>query len=269
MSDMIKLMIEIARRAGAEIVKCLKEGRGSEVVAKGAGGDTTLVIDKVSENTILNFLMNKLGSFTAVSEEIGFFKRGDSELIFIIDPVDGSYNSRRMIPLFTVSIALARGRTLEDVIAGVVHDPYTGSTYWAEKGKGAYYNGSKIKVKGNSGNLRNSLICVSLPLKAGVKPIETAKEIIKHGGRVRALGSASYEACLVARGSADAYIDAWGTLRIVDIAAASLILKEAGAVVLYNYREPTKIPKIDLDEKLFFVTANSKQLMEEIVKILP
>lgn len=268
MSNLIKLMIEVARRAGAEIIKCLNEGRGGEVVAKGAGGDVTLVIDRVSENTILNLLTNKLGSFTVISEEIGLFKRGDGEFIFIVDPVDGSYNSRRMIPLFTVSIALAKGYTFDEIIAGVVYDPYTGSTYWAERGKGAYYNGNRIRVKDSNG-IRDSLICISLPSKAGVKPLEIAKEIIKNGGRVRMLGSASYEACLVARGAADAYIDAWGTLRVVDIAAASLILKEAGAMVLYNYKEPIKIPRISLDERLFFVTANSRRLMEEIINMLP
>ncbi|RLE84373.1 MAG: hypothetical protein DRJ41_03270, partial [Thermoprotei archaeon] len=256
MSDSLILIREAARKAGKEVLRLIEEGYGDEVLGVGASGDNTLLLDKISENIIVDVISNRLVSFKILSEELGILNKGNS-LLFVVDPVDGSFNSKRGIPLFTVSIALAKGPTFEDIVAGVVYDPYTDFLFWAEKGKGAYLNDKKLKVR-ETGRINGSVICVSSPIKAGVGPVKVMETIIRRGGRIRTLGSASYEACLVAKGAADGYVDAWGTLRVVDIAAASLILREAGAKLVYDYKRPERIPKLDLDERLYFIAASSE-----------
>ena len=87
---------------------------------RGAGGDRTLVIDSAAEDVIFRELdaLHKQGhEFTAISEERGMvtFGDGSSELRVVIDPIDGSLNAKRLIPSYSLSIAVATGNTMEDV----------------------------------------------------------------------------------------------------------------------------------------------------------
>ena len=83
------------------------------VVGDGEGGDETTAVDAAAEKVILERLASIEGT-TIVSEEIGIL--GDGPTRIVVDPIDGSLNAKRGIPFFSVSIAVAEGDTMDDVV---------------------------------------------------------------------------------------------------------------------------------------------------------
>ena len=108
---------------------------------------------------------------------------------------------------------------------------------------------------------------MSAPAKAGDKPYAFMREAARRGMRVRMMGSASAEMCLVARGLSDAYIDAWDTIRVVDMAAGYLIVREAGAYTVLDLVRGREDATLDLKERLNFAAAASRELLEVVVEI--
>lgn len=119
---------------------------------KGAGGDISMNIDLIAENTIIETLDKANINTLLISEEIGEKYIGDKEkainkqTVLIVDPLDGSNNAARGIPYCSVSIAHAKGTKINDIKRAVVLNLNTKDIYWAEKGKGAYLNEKKINV---------------------------------------------------------------------------------------------------------------------------
>ena len=99
------------------------------VVGDGQGGDETTAIDAAAERVILERLREVEGA-TIVSEEVGIL-RGDGPWRIVVDPIDGSLNAKRGIPFFSVSIAVADGETMDDVVFGYVYDFGTGEEWTA------------------------------------------------------------------------------------------------------------------------------------------
>ena len=119
------------------------------VVGDGVGGDETTAIDAAAEAAIvtrLAALHDEEGvDFHLVSEELGERTFGASpKLTVVVDPIDGSLNAKRNIPYFSVSIAVAEGSRMKDVVFGFVHDFGTGEEWTAERGKGAWLNGEPL-----------------------------------------------------------------------------------------------------------------------------
>jgi myo-inositol-1(or 4)-monophosphatase len=96
-----------------------------ETGVRGEGGDQTLLIDADAESAVfaeLEKLHSEGARFTAVSEERGRVSYGSEETIVVIDPVDGSVNAKRGLPHHAISLAVADGPTMADVVFGYVHD---------------------------------------------------------------------------------------------------------------------------------------------------
>src|SRR3954469_20702003 len=121
----------------------------------GEGGDNTLVIDRLCEDAIfeeLNRLHGEGHEFTAVSEERGSVSFGDgaSSLRVVIDPIDGSLNARRTIPLHSVSIAIADGDSMDDVFLGYVYEFGAGEEFIATRDH-AELDGDRIEAPPGDG----------------------------------------------------------------------------------------------------------------------
>src|SRR4051795_8305600 len=91
----------------------------------GGGGDRTLVIDALAEDRVfaeLELLHDDGARFTAISEERGVVDFGDGGVLVVVDPIDGSLNAKRGLPHHALSVAVADGPTMADVVFGFVHD---------------------------------------------------------------------------------------------------------------------------------------------------
>jgi NAD+ kinase len=216
-----------------------------DVVAMGAAGSPTEELDRIAEAQVLSSLDEEGIDWNVLSEEAGFVKRGGSRLL-VVDPVDGSHNALRGFPMSTVSLALGRS-TLGDVQVGVVHNLDNGVTHWAERGGGAFRDGRPLHTR--TWEARTELFCVNL----GRHSTSRAAKLAEKGRRVRSLGCASLELAMVAQGSADAYFfenDVEGrNLRVTDIAAAYLIVREAGGGISDTLQQPLESFPLSLDRR--------------------
>ena len=115
--------LELCRAAVADVEAVLERlptrVEREPVVGAGLGGDDTTAIDKAAEDAILARFRDAAGA--VVSEEVGRLG-GEALPLVVVDPIDGSLNAKRGIPFFSLSIAVAEGETMDDVVFGFVHD---------------------------------------------------------------------------------------------------------------------------------------------------
>jgi myo-inositol-1(or 4)-monophosphatase len=196
----------------------------------GEGGDRTLELDRRSEDIVFAELERLHSSgidFRAVSEERGEVVFGaDSGVVVVIDPIDGSLNARRTIPAYSLSIALASGPTMSDVDYAFVHDFGAEEEFTARRGGGARLGDRPIDARGPGYGLE--VIGVEAAKPERVLPV--ARELSGSAFRLRSVGSIAITVCWVAAGRFDGMLTT-RPCRSVDVAAAQLVAREAGAVV--------------------------------------
>ena len=223
MKDLLATAAEAVQRAVDAF-----EGNPAEVVGAGADGAPSWRIDRVAERAVLDALDAMHAPLDVLSEEAGFIDRSGNAVL-ILDPIDGTHNAARGIPAYSVSMAIGH-RRLGDIEEGLVRDLANRTTYYAAKGKGADLDGRPMRVK--SFDPRDTVVTVYL----GMNAAPDAAKVAGRARRVRNLGAASLDLCLVARGAADMYFMHSALretkLRAVDIAAGTLIVREAGGQVL-------------------------------------
>src|ERR1700754_4802139 len=140
------------RRAAAEIADMLTSRptiaeRVRETGTRGEGGDRTLLIDEAAEDVVfaeLDKLYAGGARFTAVSEERGVVDFGSTEVLVVIDPIDGSTNAKRGLPHYALSVAVAFGDTMNDVVFGFVQDFGPREEWVAWRGRGAQLDGIRL-----------------------------------------------------------------------------------------------------------------------------
>jgi len=228
----IDLLKQIALNVYNAIHPILGSKEAAEKTQKGAGGDISMQIDLFAEKIVINTLESEKVDILLISEEIGEKYIGNknkaikNQNVLIIDPVDGSNNAVRGIPYCSVSIAYAIGDKIRNIKKAVVLDLNTKDMYWAEKGKGAFFNDSKIHVS-DKDILQKCFFELNLSKKNIMENLMRLSPIIKRFYRVRILGSTALTICLIAKGSIEAFINLRKSNRLVDVAAGILILKEA------------------------------------------
>lgn len=229
---------------------------------RGAGGDITMYIDQVAEEVVIQSLKKDKVNCLLISEEIGEKYIGNkieanrSQNTLIVDPLDGSNNAVRGIPYCSVSIAYAIGNKMNDIIRAVVLDLNTRDIYWAEKGKGAFLNDTKIYV--SDLDIRQKCFFeLNLPMKNLMKNLQKLAPLIRRFYRIRIMGSTALTLCQIAGGSMEAFINLRESNRLVDVAAGFLILKEAGGKIFSL--EGKEINKnLSIEVKFPFIACNVK-----------
>lgn len=180
-----------------------------------------------AEERILSFLHKKFPSHGFLSEEKGEGNLA-ADIIWVIDPLDGTVNFARNIPQFSVSIAACQG---SEPIVGVVFDPIREELFVAEKNKGAFLNKAKIEVS-KVDSLDHALLSSGFPYNIDENPlncIEIFSSFLRKGSPIRRLGSAALDLSYLAAGRFDAY---WETgIKPWDIAAGILLIQEAGGCI--------------------------------------
>lgn len=195
----------------------------------GEGGDHTLVLDHQCEDIVFEELVDLAGNelaFTAISEERGTVQiNGGGETWVVIDPIDGSLNVRRTIPNHSLSIAVASAPNMSAVEFGYVYDFGSSEEYHATSGGGAFLDGRELKVEP-----ADQLEVVGVE---GAEPRAFLPIVERLAGKVyrlRCVGSLAITLSYLAAGRFDGMVTPHRS-RSVDIAAAQLIAREAGALV--------------------------------------
>jgi myo-inositol-1(or 4)-monophosphatase len=236
--------LEICRRAEAAARRAVESFARSErarATGRGEGGDVALVIDRAAEDAILGELERTELPLTVVSEERGEVRlAGGGPVHVVVDPIDGSRNAKRGLPVWCVSIAVAAGPLLGDVRWAYVRDGDRGEEWWARAGEGAFGLGAPLPELDPIAPLE----LVGLEFIHPRLVAEVAEPLAASGiARLRALGSIALSLCYVACGRLDGLVALAGC-RSVDIAAAQLILREAGGQVSFpdGDQDPDRAP---------------------------
>ncbi len=184
-------------------------------------------VDHEVEGVLIKSLRKAFPDIGFLSEEIGEIRAG-SDLKWVIDPIDGTTNFAHGFPFYAISVALEKDKK---PLLGIVYDPVRGELFCAERGKGAFLNGKRIKVSSQK-DLKKSLLMTGFSYKLG-KTMESNlrhfRNFLVSSQAVRRAGAASLDMCYVACGRLDGFWEL--ELNPWDTAAAWLIVKEAGGEV--------------------------------------
>ena len=228
-TPIINIMTIAAYKAGNILIKDFREVENLQVSKKGIG-DFVTSADLNSENTIIKVLQKAYPEIKIISEETNpDIKFNKYEKKWIIDPLDGTLNFLHGLPHFAISIALM---IKEEIISGIIYDPIKDELFWAEKGVGAFLNDKRIRVSGRN-QLKDALVSTGIPWKGMESShknyLKILENIMKNSSGIRRYGAAALDLAYVAAGRYDAFWEF--NLKTWDIAAGSLLVKEAGGYV--------------------------------------
>ena len=228
-------MLETLKTACLEVRKSVKDlvgtTEGNTKMGPGVGGDISRKIDLVAEQKVIDTIKQTGANPTIIGEECGTIKGNDTGYI-IMDAIDGTTNVTRAIPFNCCSLAYATDSTLSSVVDAAVIDIARGDLYHASKGKGAFLNGDRITVRKYE-NIKEDEIIAGVNI-SGVSQdlLNSLSPIITKLNHIRIFGANALELCFLARGFLDMFMDFRDKIRPTDMAAAILIAREAGGLVL-------------------------------------
>jgi myo-inositol-1(or 4)-monophosphatase len=230
------------------------------------------VIDRSAETVVLAELaaLNDQGyRFTACSEERGKIDYGDSRVRVIIDPIDGSLNAKRGISHYALSVAVADGETMDDVVFGFVYDFGPGEEWWARRGEGAWLSGKRLDPELGERRTRDGRLEVLGIESADPRWIAASIEpLVRITYRIRALGTIAATLCQVAAARFDGMVSL-RRCRGVDAAAGQLIVREAGGLVSFpSCAEPLGAP-LDAQPSSPVIAARTARALRELEEIAP
>jgi myo-inositol-1(or 4)-monophosphatase len=263
-----------ARRAADALRAILAERpttaeRALETGTRGEGGDRTLEIDALAEEAVLAELgrLHAAGArFTVLSEERGTVDFGGDGVLVVVDPIDGSMNAKRGLPHHCVSIAVAEGPSMADVVFGFVQDFGPDEEWIAYRGGGATLNGGPLDRAAAERRHDGKLELVGFESADPRWVLHSAEGLVQVAHRLRAIGTIAAALCQVAAARFDGMLTLRGC-RAVDAAAAQLIVREAGGCVAFTaFDDPLAAP-LDLVPHSPVVAARSEAALGELATV--
>jgi myo-inositol-1(or 4)-monophosphatase len=266
--DWMEILRECSQKMRRAALRYYGSPKAAVGFGVGAGGDTSKRIDLAAEKALIDCLNKHEISCTLVSEEAGTKKIGfgPSEYYVTTDPVDGTTNAVRGLPFSANVIAVSRKPWLIEVETAIVTDIIHGTTYTAQKNGGAFRNGEEIKTSETS-EMKDALIGVDLNTFKIEELVTKLEGLFKRGKHFRHFGANALDICYVADGSTDAFIDIRGKLRVTDMAASYLILREAGGIMVSPEGEELDAP-LEATQRLSFIAAANRRIYEAIQEAL-
>jgi myo-inositol-1(or 4)-monophosphatase len=260
--------LSVCRRAVAGLremfaARATTAQRAIETGSRGEGGDRTLEIDAEAEALVfveLQRLYQEGFRFQALSEERGeidFGGTGPDVVRIIIDPLDGSLNAKRGLTHYALALAVATGPTMSDVVFGYVYDFGPDEEWRATLGGGAFLNDVELDRAAGEIRARDGRLEVVGIEAADPRWVRNSVDVLADlAYRMRAFGAMAPSLCQVAAARFDGLVSLRGC-RAVDVAAAQLIVREAGGLVSFpHYEEPLGAP-LDLVPHSPIVAARS------------
>src|SRR5437868_9075289 len=206
MQPLVNIAVRAARRAGEIIVRGMNRLHRLDVRNKGQN-DFVTEIDVAAERDIIETIRKSYPDHAILAEESGDSNgsRGESEFVWIVDPLDGTTNYMHGFPQFAVSIAVERRGRIEH---GVVYDPLRQELFTTSRGEGAQLDGRRIRVSSHVG-LEGALIGTGFPYRSNVRYLdnymEMLKSVMKETAGIRRPGAAALDLAYVAAGRLDAF----------------------------------------------------------------
>ncbi|TDD44600.1 inositol monophosphatase [Nonomuraea terrae] len=223
MTDFLSLAEDIAREAG-DMLLAKRPTMSREIETKSSPTDVVTALDKASEELIRERVLAARPGDRILGEE-GGEEPGDSDVRWVVDPIDGTVNFLYGLPEWAVSIAV---EVKGEVVAGVVNVPARGEVYTAALGRGAWLGDTRLHC--NTGvPLDRALVATGFGYSATRRAVqgEVVAKVLTRVRDIRRGGSCAIDLCSLAAGRVDAYyergINPW------DYAAAGLVATEAGA----------------------------------------
>ncbi len=224
--------LEIAKEAaviGGNVLKENFKKVKTDQIEEKAPKDFVSYVDRKAEERIREYLGCKTPQFSILGEEKGLDLKG--ELVWVIDPLDGTKNYLAGFPIFGVSVALVDASKNFKPLVGAVYLPYFGNLYYASLKGGAYKDGKPIRVNDKE-DLKRCFFCYGFPSRAK-RDLNTycgiMLQIFKEVASLRRPGAAAVDLVYVAEGIFDGTFEF--ELKLWDVAAGSLIVEEAGGKV--------------------------------------
>jgi myo-inositol-1(or 4)-monophosphatase len=231
---------------------------------RGVGGDQSLVIDGAAEDAVFRELEALGAPVTAVSEERGPVQvAGGGPVHVVIDPIDGSLNAKRALPMYGLSIAVSSGAAMKDVEVAYVLNLADGEEWVARRGEGATLNGKPLDPLPVDGELELLGLDSATPFLVA----RAAAGLEATGAhRLRALGSIALHLCHVATGRLDGMLSL-APCRSVDAAAGQLVVREAGGWVSFPDASEDRLGAgLDLDMRSRVFAARGEAMLDELVR---
>lgn len=250
-SGLLTVMERAARKAAPRLRRDFNEVQHLQVSRKGPA-DFVSMADQRAERTLYDELKKARPDWGFLMEEGGDIPGDPDKPRWIIDPLDGTSNFLHGIPHFAISIAVEEPRPSGrgEVTSAIVYQPLTDESFWAEKGRGAWLQGQRLRVSSRR-DLSESLIATGIPFLGHGNFAEWSRifgAVAPEVAGIRRLGAASLDLAWVAAGRFDGFWES--DLKPWDVAAGMLLVKEAGGYVT-DYRGGDKM--MDRNE---FLAAN-------------
>ena len=233
----ISALAQVAEHAAINAGEILREGFYTEVktTSKSSRHDVVTIFDTKSEECIFSIINEAFPEHVCLGEESGLSTDPHGKVVWIVDPLDGTMNFSRQIPIFTISIAAVYEN---EVLCGVVYQPMTGELFLAKKRGGAFLNGQKIHVSAID-DISHGVFAVGFPyVSPGETPanVEFCFNLLRRGTPIRNIGSGALTMAYLAAGRFDGF---WiPALYSWDMAAGMLLIIEAGGKVTHQNGKP-------------------------------
>ena len=212
----------VAAAAAADIIRHYWR-RGVAVELKSDHTPVTIA-DREAELAIRKILGAALPQAAIYGEEFGLDDNSQHELMWLVDPLDGTKSFVRRTPFFSTQIALMdRG----ELVLGVSSAPIFGETMWASRGAGSWFEGERVNVASTCEWTQASISTGNIKSLTGDARWATLGAMIRDSNRIRGYGDFCHYH-LLARGGLDLVIES--DVNILDIAALAVIVREAGGV---------------------------------------
>jgi myo-inositol-1(or 4)-monophosphatase len=221
-SALITVMEKAARKAAPRLRRDFNEVDALQVSRKGPA-DFVSNADRAAEAAIVEVLAHARPDWGLVLEEGG--EKAGNNSRWIVDPLDGTTNFLHGMPHFAISIA---AEVDGEVIAGLIHQPLTGESFWAEKGRGAWLSDRRLRVSARR-ELNECVIATGIPYQGHGNAAQFSgvlSAVMPEVAGVRRFGAAALDLAWVAAGRFDGFWESG--LSYWDVAAGILLVREAG-----------------------------------------
>jgi len=233
-SGLISVMERAARKAAPRLRRDFGEVEQLQVSRKGPA-DFVSMADERAERTLVEELRHARPDWGLLLEEGGEIEGNPAKPRWVVDPVDGTSNFLHGIPHFAISIAVQEpkpgGQGWGEISHGLVYQPLTDESFWAEKGRGAWLQDRRLRVSSRR-NLDDALIATGVPYKGHgdqERFLKILEAVAPEVAGIRRFGSAALDLAWVAAGRYDGFweeeLEPW------DIAAGLILVREAGGFV--------------------------------------